>query len=155
MRKDFTQPFIKASHTTAHLLIETEDGDFLQLTERDELDAFYARTLSIELDDAKDRTLQMVELLHRSGFELLKYRELFRESFVDYSYLDDTPGTVSTVACIHVTAERNDLPFPARPNESVHFLPLDQFLSNLRATGMPRGMVETGAAFLLSERAQP
>jgi len=63
----------------------------LQLTELDDLDAFYTTTLTVELDITVDTTPQLVRLLHANGLELAKYRELLRETLVDYSHLSDEP----------------------------------------------------------------
>lgn len=152
MKKNFTQPFNVSPQTIAHLLVEADNGVFLQFVAQDDLGASYVTTLSVELDNAKDTSLQLAKFLHANGLELVKYRELLRETRVDFSYADDIPGDSQDVICLYVKAERTNREIPAPTDVLAHFIPLEEFLKNLRETGMPTGTLEICASKLLLER---
>ena len=152
MKKNFTQPFVASPQTIAYLLVEVENDTFLQFTTQDGLGASYATTLSVELDNSKDASLQLAEFLHINGLELVKHRELLRETHVDFSYVDNTPGESQDTICLHITAERTSREIHAPAEALVCFLPLELFLKNLRTTGMPTGILEICAGKLLLER---
>jgi hypothetical protein len=152
MKKNFTQAFEKSRTSTATILVEVSGGNFLQFTAKDELDAFYADTLTFELDYHKDVTLQLAEMLHNNGLELMSYRELARENLASFSYADDTPGKVQEIVCIYVLAERTSQAVPHAPDRTVEFVALEEYMQNLRDTGMPTGLLELGVCRLLLER---
>lgn len=146
--KSFTQ----STTLTAHLLIEVEDELFFQLTETDEMDTFYANTLSLELDVNQNVATQLVATLHANGMELQKYRELLRETHTHYSYASDTPGTSRDVVVLHVVVEQTERTIPHTLDQSVEYVALDKYMENLRATGMPPGLMEASVSRLLLER---
>lgn len=152
MKESLIQPFTKAQKNTAYLLIETEDELFLQLTELDDMDAFYADTLTIELEVTVDITSQLVKILHANGLELVKYRELLRETHVEYGYLDDEPGTCFDIVILHVTVECTNRDVPHTSDQTVEFVTLESYAQNLRDTGMPAGLLEASVSHLLLER---
>jgi len=152
MKKDFSQPFKKLEYATFYFLVETDRNVFLQYTYTDELDAFYATTLGAKFIEAEDFALQLTEVLYENGLALLSYRELLRETRVNFSYLDSTPGTTEDVVVLHVTVERTDQPIPSPTETAVNLISLEEFVANLIATGMPTGILEAGVGYLLVER---
>lgn len=151
MNINFTQQF-NTIKTTALLLIEVESDSFVQITSRDNLGAFYANSLSVELTDPKDISLQLAHFLHTNNLALKSYRQLIKETTVEFGYVDDTPGTSSDVICLHVVADMTNQPVPAPIENVVEFVTLENFLVNLRRAGMPVGLLESAASQLIIER---
>lgn len=152
MNTSFTQPFDTLKTTTAPLLIEVDADSFIQITSSDQLGAFYATSLSLELDVTKDTSLQLAQFLHAHSLELKSYRQLLKETAVEFSYIDDTPGINKQTICFHVVAEATSQPVVVPAEAAVEFVTLEGFLSNLRRTGIPVGLLETASAQLLAER---
>lgn len=152
MKKNFTQPIEKSPEITVSLLIEAERDEFLLFTSEDELGAYYACPLTVTMRHDEDITLQLAKTLHENGLELVKYRELLRETCVNYSYLDDKAGDSRDVVIFHVTAERTNRAVPHASDQTVEFVTIEEYMHNLRATGIPAGLLEASASHLFLER---
>jgi len=151
MKNNFTQPFIKSSHVSVYILAEVDDNQFIQFIEEDELGAKYANALSTELDLKQDIALQLAKYLHENGLELTKFRELVRETSLDFSLLDETPGNKTDEICFHVHADHTDRP-TSYENKQTVFVSLDEMLHNFQESVGYSSVIELGIAQLILER---
>jgi len=152
MIRNLSQPFLRSKYDRVYLLIELGDGTFLEFWYDDGHGADYCTTYSVELHNSADPAVELVAFLQGKGFAVNSFRELARQTEIQYSFVDETPGRQQDVVCLHVLADRTTTPIDAGRQDEARFVSLDNVLSDLGKSVWRPSVLVTGIASLLAER---
>jgi len=113
MHKNFSQGFEKESKLSFATLIIRDliTRKLLVLTSNEQAidESDFSATLNSEIDLDGDITLQLAKSLYESEITLSTYRELSRNNRVEFSFIDDTPGYVTSEVCYYIEADLPNL----------------------------------------------
>lgn len=108
MKKDFTTPFEPSDHIKVSLLIESADkaeSIFVLAGDPDEYGEYELYPPYVEVVTNNDPTLQIAKFLYENGLILNNLRLLLSDTEVQFSLVDETPGTTRQAICYHAIAD--------------------------------------------------
>ena len=114
MKKDFSQPFEVSDLIHVSLFVEVNDKSdsrFILIKSDDKLPVteFLPLTTTIKINE--EPVMQITRFLYENGLLLNNLRELVKDTSVEFTFVDDTPGRAETMVCYHARveiAEKND-----------------------------------------------
>lgn len=120
MEKDFSQPFQVLPTTEVSIIVRLDNGYFALTKLSGSLDEY---TLPrVELRNSEDTVIQIAEFLHNHGLLLAKLRQLLHDRDIQFSFIDDTPGSVkhSKVFLAEVESMHGSADLILLPYEGLH-----------------------------------
>ncbi len=154
MKTDFSQRFDRLN-TIAYLIIEVgASSQFVLLAshadaeEYGEVDA--VRTLDLELEGKDTVTMQVARYLASEGFMLNNLRQLVCETRVEFSFIDDRPGSERDVVALHVRVDITERT-PFEKGEA-RLVSLEEYADYLGGLLFSTRVLGVGIARLVSER---
>ncbi len=152
MKKDFSQSLEDNDAIRHHLLIQDSISEkFLLFLSTENYEDGWHRTLSVDVRVDKQFSLALAKYLYSEQLILLKYRELVSETTVRFSFLDDTPGSETTVKCLLARVDVVEGAKLDAENERVVFVELDEIIARLNEGPFMPTLVPEGIARLQSE----
>lgn len=153
MLKNFSQPF-EAGLSTAYMLIEDRaSGKFVAFNSAEDTEEFGEdqsyRPLLLRLSPDKNYITQLAEQLYHNGFVLNTLREMAKETIVQFSFKDETPGSTSDALCLYATV---DIITNYRHGDDIKFLTLADLSRKLREGILAHPVLDAGLALLAVEQ---
>jgi len=148
MKKDFSQP-LNINETTHYELLVQDSAtkEFLLFRSNNPAEDWYYN-LTIDIKNGEQLSLALTKQLYEAGLVLNHYHELARQTMVNFSFVDATPGTEKSEICLlAVVNSRADASL-----ERTKFVSIEKILPLLLQNPSYSPTVEIGVAKLLAEK---